>query len=134
MHQSICLNISRYPWKCFNKLFWLYQGSKYAWSSYMFDRLFKMTWVVNVSWFWIWHGCRCKGYTEFWICLNMTQYASICLNMPWRHTVRSETIFVNLKPFKHDEKSFLFHPKALFVLKMFKFLSWLFGQVAKQLD
>ena len=36
-----------------------------------------------------WHGCICKGYAEFWICLNMAQYvsiiheyASICLNVP----------------------------------------------------
>ena len=29
---------------------------------------------------------------------------------------------------------FYFSSKALFVLKVFKFLSWIFGHVAKQLD
>ena len=45
--------------------------------------------ALNVSEFWIWHSCLCKGYTEFWICLSMAQYASIiqgygsiCLNVP----------------------------------------------------
>ena len=36
------------------------------------------------------------------------------------------------KPFKNDKKFFLFHLKSyLFVLKIFKFLSWLFGHVKK---
>ena len=30
---------------------------------------------------------------------------------------------------KDDEKCFLFHVKALFVLKILRFLSWLFGHV-----
>ena len=38
-YASISLNISECPWKCLNKLFWLWQGSEYAWSSYMFNRL-----------------------------------------------------------------------------------------------
>ena len=33
------------------------------------------------------------------------------------------------KPFKNDENSFYFILKALFVLKIFKFLSWHFGHV-----
>ena len=36
-----------------------------------------------------------------------------------------QTIFDNRKPFKNDEKWFLFH------LKIFTFLSWLFGHVEK---
>ena len=32
---SISLNIPKYSWKRLNKQFWLYQGSKYSWSSYM---------------------------------------------------------------------------------------------------
>ena len=43
--------------------------------------------------------------------------------------LRSETIFGNWKPFKNH-----FVLKNQFVLKVFKFLSWLFGHVAKQLD
>ena len=70
-------------------MLWLCEGSEYAQSSYKFDRLLKMFQVLNVSEFWIWHSCICKGYTEFWICLNMAQYALIMpeyalmsLNMP----------------------------------------------------
>ena len=33
------------------------------------------------------------------------------------------TIFSTWKPFKNDEKCFLFHLEALFVLKIFKYLS-----------
>ena len=31
----------------------------------------------NVPALWLWHGCIHKGYSEFWVCLNMAQYASI---------------------------------------------------------
>ena len=88
------LNMPKYPWKCLNKLFWLCQGSEYAWSSYMFDWLLKMPPVLCKLGFWIWHGCTCKRYAEFqmsdygsihlnnsWICLNMPYCPSICLNM-----------------------------------------------------
>lgn len=50
---------------------WIY------WSSCMFDRILRMLWVVNVIKFRIWQGCKWKGYTESWICLNIVQYASI---------------------------------------------------------
>ena len=84
----VSLNVSKYPLKCLNKLFWLYQGSEYAWSSYMFNRLLKMPRVLNKARFWIWfYGCICKGYAEFRICLIMApyasmtpEYASLCLN------------------------------------------------------
>ena len=51
-------------------------------------------------------------------------------------TLRSETNFGFWKPIKNNEKRYLFHLKSflLFVLKIFKFLSWLFGHVAKRLD
>ena len=75
-YASISLNIPNYHWKCLNKLFWLYQGSGYAWPSYMFNRLLKMPQVLHVPGFWIWHSCICKGYAEF-------DYTSICLNNPW---------------------------------------------------
>ena len=45
--------------------------------------------ALNLPGFWIRHSCICKGYAEFWICLNMAQYASVMpeyalmfLNMP----------------------------------------------------
>ena len=83
------LNIYKYPWNCLKKPFWLSQGAEYAWSSYMFEKLLNMPQVLNMPGFWIWHCCICKDYTEFWISLNMAQYAStmpeyvsICLDVP----------------------------------------------------
>ena len=87
-YASVSLNIPEYPWKCLSKLFWLCQVSECTWSSYMFDPLLKMLRVLHVPGFWIWHSCICKGYTYFWIYVNMAQYAStmpdyasICLNV-----------------------------------------------------
>ena len=37
-------------------------------------------------------------------------------------------------PLKMMKNAFYFTLKALFVLKIFKFLSWIFGHVAKRLD
>ena len=51
-----------------------------------------------------------------------------------RYTVRSETIFDNWKLFKNNKNAFYFTLKALFVLKVFKFLFWIFGHVEKILD
>ena len=88
-YTSISLNIPKYSRKCFNKLFWLRLGSEYAWSSYMLERLLKMSLVLNKPGFWIWHGHICKGYAEFRICLIMApnaslmpEYASVYLNIP----------------------------------------------------
>ena len=85
---SVSLNITKHHWKCLNKLIWLCQGSEDVLSSYMFNKLSKMSRIINLAGFWIWHGCLCKRYTEFWICLNiahydsiMPEYASICLNV-----------------------------------------------------
>ena len=76
-YTAISLNIPKCWWKCLNKLLWWCQGSAYAWSSYMFDRLLKMFPVLNVSGFRIWHSCMCNGYTEFWISLKKTQYQTL---------------------------------------------------------
>ena len=49
-------------------------------------------------------------------------------------TLRSQTIFGNWKTLKMMKNVFLFHLKALFVVKICKFLSWLFDHVEKRLD
>ena len=51
--------------------------------SYMFDRLLKMPLVLNKPGFWIWHGCICKDYADFLICLIMVLYASIMPEYAW---------------------------------------------------
>ena len=85
----VWLNMHQYPWICLTILEkgWINcsnycQGSEYASAPYMFDRLLKVG-------FWIWHGCICKVYPEFRICLIMApyvsitpEYASVCLNVP----------------------------------------------------
>ena len=93
-HPRVWINMHQYFWisptilqnACI--MFRLCQGSECAWSSYMLNRLLRMSWVLIVSEFWIWYCCICRGYIEFWIFLNMTQYAlimleydSVCLNI-----------------------------------------------------
>ena len=101
--------IPKYPWKCLSKLFWLCQGSDYTWSSYKFEKLLKIPQVSNVPGLWIWHGYICKGYRDFWICLNMTQYASmseyasVCLNVPqnaWKWLNIAEYLWICLRMFE----------------------------------
>ena len=74
VHLWVWLNMHQYPWICLNIL--LCQGSEYAGSSYMFDKLLKIPRVLNKPGFWMWHGCICKSYAEFQVCLIMTPYAS----------------------------------------------------------
>ena len=79
----VWMNKHRYLWISLNILnnpsiiLWLRWGSEYTWSSDMFDWLLKMRRVLNRLEFWSWHGCICKGYAEFSICLNMAQYDSV---------------------------------------------------------
>ena len=82
---STSLNMPKYLWKYLNKLFWLYQGSEYAWSSYMFERRLKMPCNLNMPGFWIWQGLHRV--------LNMFEYGSICLYVrqyvwTWRNIVQ----------------------------------------------
>ena len=48
--------------------------------------------------------------------------------------LRLRQFLANESPLKMIKNAFYFTSKALFVLKIFKFLSWLFGHVAKRLD
>ena len=113
-HMWVWINKHQYPWISLNILenawmLWLCQDSEYAWSSYMFNRVLKclfMPQVLNVSEFQIWYSCICKGYTRFWICLDMAQhdsmpeYASICLNAPqyaWTWLNSAECPWICLK-------------------------------------
>ena len=55
--------------------------------------------------------------------------------VPFKERSQAWDNFWQLKsPFKMMKNAFHFHLKALFVLKIFKFLSWLFGHVKKRLD
>ena len=108
-YASISLNMPKYRWKCLNKLFWLCQGSKHAWWSYMFDRVLKMALLLNKPGLWIWHSCISKGYLEFQICLIlapyasiMPEYASLCLDMAeycWISLNIHENAWINLSDY-----------------------------------
>ena len=65
-------------------------------------------------------------YQDVWYAIG---YASRSLKLALRRNLKSETIFGNWKPFKIEEKCFLFH-----ILKTSKFLSWIFGLAEKRLD
>ena len=88
----IFINVPKYPRKCLNKLFWLCQSSECVWSFYMFDRLLKMPQVLNVPWFWMWHGCICKDHTKFW----MSRYGSIHLSDLLIHTPECPRTCLNM--------------------------------------
>ena len=78
-----CINIAKYPWKCLNKLFWVWQGAEHAWSSYLIDRLLKMPRVQSSE-----YGSIMPQYALMslnmpehgWILLNAPEYAWKCLN------------------------------------------------------
>ena len=78
----VWLNIYQYPWICLNILenAWINCSMLGIWIcmiSYIFDRLLKMPQALNKPGFSIWHGCICKGYADFQICLILAPYASI---------------------------------------------------------
>ena len=98
MSTSISLNMPKYLRKCLNKLFWLCYSSKYAWTSYIFDRLLKLSRILNKPGFWICHSCICKSYAEFQIFLTMSPYASISLNISeycWMSLDMPENAWIN---------------------------------------
>ena len=110
-YASISLKMPKYPWKCLNKLFWLCQGSDNGWSSYMFNRLLKMFWVLNkpgseygtVVYARVTQSSNMSDYDSIlpynaWICLNMPQCCSIFLNMIsyyWMSLNMPENVWIN---------------------------------------
>ena len=52
-HDWVLLNVPKDTWKCLNKLFWLCQGSHYASSSWIFEKVSNMLQKLNVPEFWI---------------------------------------------------------------------------------
>ena len=49
--------------------------TEYVCYFYMFDRFLKMSWVLNMRGFWIWHGCEYASVIQSaeydWICLTV---------------------------------------------------------------
>ena len=67
-----------------------------------------------------------------WLKHSFSRWVSLKLNS---HLPKKSLLYLlQWKPFKNYGIFFYFVLKALFVLKVLKFLSWLFGQVEKRLD
>ena len=47
------------------------------------------------------------------------------------HLPKKLCYLLHWKPFRNDEKYYFFYLESCFFLKIFKFLSWLFGHVGK---
>ena len=65
-------------------------------------------------------------------CLSgISHFAALAFEVGPSHSKKMCYLF-HWKPFKMMKNSFYFILKALFVLKIFKFLSWLFGHEGKK--
>ena len=83
------------------------------------------------------YGVLSGSYFPVFFCIR-TEYESLRYKSPYSvrivsvRTLKSETSFGNWKPF--HENAFYFTLKTLFILKVFKFLSWRFGHAEKHLE
>ena len=87
-------------------------------------------WAIASLW---WIIEICKIYANIWFniyILFIQEKSSPCV----RRTLISETFFRIWKSFKMTINAFYSPLRAFAVLKVFKFLSWLFGHVGKRLD
>ena len=80
-HTLTSVNISNYLWRYLSTM---HEGSEYAWSPYMFDRLLNQVFrFYKKPLFWIWHSCICKDYIyKVW---NMSDYGSIPFINIWMY-------------------------------------------------
>ena len=80
-YASISLNMSKYPWKCLIKLFWLSQSSEYSWSSHVrqaFEARMYMQGLRRVP------NISDNGFIRLYnakLCHNIPKCSSICLSM-----------------------------------------------------
>ena len=80
------------------------------------------------------HPCKQKPCKITVVCLSFN--LSVCQSSIFlKGGLSGLTQFLTIEsPLKMMKNAFYFTSKSFFVLKMFKFLSWLFGQVAKRLE
>ena len=71
------------------------------------------------------------GSCEDWNIISPTSTLISILMLKSDSHLQKKIIFFHQKPVKIGEKYFYFILKAFLVLKIFKFLSWLFGYVEK---
>ena len=89
VYVSISLNIPKYPWKCWNKLFWLCQGSECdAWSSYVWQTIedasgCKYVRFLNLAFLYRLGLDRVLNMFEYDPNTSiMPNYATVCFNVP----------------------------------------------------
>ena len=75
------------------------------------------------------HACYCMHAFTFMV-INFS-FDHIYVKYHFKGTLRSETIWTTKNPLKMMKNVFCFTSKALFALKIFKFLSCLFSHVSK---
>ena len=91
--------------------------------------LLKLTVFPWDSRFWLRSHSLTVMHKIFMVYLHLRWFFSLVFVE--RRTLRSETIFDNWSPLKMMKNAFYFTLKSLFVVKIFKFLSWIFGHVEK---
>ena len=103
--------------------------------------------LVGVNYMYIWMSvlqnplangcCSVKEGGEKWSkCLKPALQSLFVCHFPPSlksnsHLLKTLFYLLQWKPFKSDEKPFFLNLKVLFVLKLFKFLYWLFGHEEK---
>ena len=133
-YASVSLNMSKYPWKCLNKLFWQWQGSEYAWSSYMFNRFLKMPCVLNKPEIWIWHGCIRAKQSFKYSFIHPFIHSFIYLMSVRKIICRKLQLYFQIKTVKLSNlKFFIFRNIQIFVLLATKVLKWSLSLFRKEL-
>ena len=140
-----------FPWKCSNYII-LYQLTSFECHTFFRSRDIKQNVLLNsyldkcwghkfqdLSWINGWQGKieRNLEIQKFEYFENEKSFLDEVKSIFYNDSKAHCQVWNNswrLKPFKKMKNAFYFTSKALFVLKIFKFLSWRFCHVAKRLD
>ena len=98
---------------------------------FIYDKFYPIKRIYYLKEFNIWHRHLFKSniFTHYQVCLRKFP------ELIFKGTLSGLTQFLaSENPSKMMKNAFYFTLKALFVLKIFKFLSWLFGHAEKRLD
>ena len=125
-HRCFPLNFANFQEHLFYKTplgdgFWTYKNKISLWKLHIF------------TWFWKYFTYVIFRGAPNIILLNVTLQSCVSLKSD-SHPPKKLCICFNETTLKMMKNTFYFTLKALFVLKIFKVLSWLFGHVEKRLD
>ena len=96
-------------------------------------------WIITNIWFNdFYFRFKCLNHLHFWSLKTyhfLVKYFEDSLSESFNGSLSGLRQFLAAEsPLEMMKNAFYFTSKALFVLKVFKFLSWLFGHVSKRLD